>query len=206
MRGKATRDSVQRSRLLKRKENRSRGPNRPRQLASTTPHRYPKPAHYSASQFKFTVALRPYKPLGLLGTGSPRRPPRLSHSSWASEMLLFYTAVATIQFSLSLYHALGKPRKYALHPVSAISLTLPSNLWCYSSWEMVTWGQYVPRTEGVPQSENGLLCSVLLSDRKERNHSILVLSGVYLYNTYLHSFKLPNTCSHDKGVGVWRGT
>ena len=30
----------------------------------------------------FTVALRPQRPCGLLGTGSPGRPPLLSHSSW----------------------------------------------------------------------------------------------------------------------------
>ena len=29
----------------------------------------------------FSVALRPHKPQGLLGTGSPGGPPRLSHSS-----------------------------------------------------------------------------------------------------------------------------
>ena len=33
--------------------------------------------------FKFSVALRPQRPYGLLGTGSPGRPPRLSHSTWA---------------------------------------------------------------------------------------------------------------------------
>ena len=32
--------------------------------------------------FNFRVALRPQKPYGLLATGSPGRPPRLSHSSW----------------------------------------------------------------------------------------------------------------------------
>ena len=30
----------------------------------------------------FSVALRPHKPSGLLGTGSPGWPPRSSHSSW----------------------------------------------------------------------------------------------------------------------------
>ena len=35
-----------------------------------------------ASEFKFIVALRPQRLYGLLGTGSPGRPPRLSHSSW----------------------------------------------------------------------------------------------------------------------------
>ena len=34
--------------------------------------------------FFFSVALHPQRPCGLLGTGSPGRPPRLSHSSWAS--------------------------------------------------------------------------------------------------------------------------
>ena len=29
------------------------------------------------------VALRPQRPQGLIGTGSPGRPPQLSHSSWA---------------------------------------------------------------------------------------------------------------------------
>ena len=33
-------------------------------------------------RFKVKVALRPQRPLGLLGTGSPGRPSRLSHSSW----------------------------------------------------------------------------------------------------------------------------
>ena len=32
---------------------------------------------------KFSVVLRPQRPYGLLGTGSPGRPPRLPHSSWA---------------------------------------------------------------------------------------------------------------------------
>ena len=32
---------------------------------------------------EFNVALRSQRPYGLLGTGSPGRPPRLSHSSWA---------------------------------------------------------------------------------------------------------------------------
>ena len=31
--------------------------------------------------FEFSAALRPQRPYGLLGTGSPGRPPRLSHSS-----------------------------------------------------------------------------------------------------------------------------
>ena len=33
--------------------------------------------------FFHNVALRPLRPYRLLGTGSPGRPPRLSHSSWA---------------------------------------------------------------------------------------------------------------------------
>ena len=32
------------------------------------------------TQFKFSVVSRPQKPYGLLGTGSPGRPPRLSHN------------------------------------------------------------------------------------------------------------------------------
>ena len=32
---------------------------------------------HSGTEFKFSVALRPRRPLGLLGTGSPGRPPRL---------------------------------------------------------------------------------------------------------------------------------
>ena len=32
-------------------------------------------------EFEFNVALRPQRPYGPLGTGSPGRPPRLSHSS-----------------------------------------------------------------------------------------------------------------------------
>ena len=35
------------------------------------------------------LALRPQKPWGLLGTGSPGRPPRLSHSSWALLLRLY---------------------------------------------------------------------------------------------------------------------
>ena len=37
----------------------------------------------TACASEFIVALRPSRPYGLLGTGSPGRPPRLSHSSWA---------------------------------------------------------------------------------------------------------------------------
>ena len=33
---------------------------------------------------QFIVALRPQKPYGILGTESPGRPPRISHSSWAN--------------------------------------------------------------------------------------------------------------------------
>ena len=36
-------------------------------------------------RFKFSVALRPQRSYGLLGTGSPGWPPPLSHSSWALE-------------------------------------------------------------------------------------------------------------------------
>ena len=39
----------------------------------------------SSSSSSSNVALRPQRPRGLLGTGSPGRPPRLSHSSWALE-------------------------------------------------------------------------------------------------------------------------
>ena len=39
----------------------------------------------SGRDFQFSVPFRPQKPSGLLGTGSPGRPPRLSHSSWALE-------------------------------------------------------------------------------------------------------------------------
>ena len=38
----------------------------------------------STVEFEFSVAVRPQKPpYGLLGTGSPGRPPPLSHSIWA---------------------------------------------------------------------------------------------------------------------------
>ena len=38
---------------------------------------------YESEEFEFSVALRPQRPRGLLvlGTGTPVRPPRLSHSS-----------------------------------------------------------------------------------------------------------------------------
>ena len=35
----------------------------------------------------FSVALRPQRPYELLGTGNPARPPRLSHKSWALNIL-----------------------------------------------------------------------------------------------------------------------
>ena len=37
--------------------------------------------YYGAVASQFNLALRPQRPYGLLGTGSLRRPPRLSHSS-----------------------------------------------------------------------------------------------------------------------------
>ena len=44
--------------------------------------RIPSRRHLSSfTKFKFTVALRPRRPYWLLGTGSPGRPPPLSHSS-----------------------------------------------------------------------------------------------------------------------------
>ena len=39
-----------------------------------------------SSEFKFSAALRPQRPYGLLGAGSPGRSPRLSHSSSALTM------------------------------------------------------------------------------------------------------------------------
>ena len=35
---------------------------------------------YRFADFRFSAALRPQKPYGLLGTGSPGRPPRLSQA------------------------------------------------------------------------------------------------------------------------------
>ena len=50
---------------------------------------------------KFSVTLRPQRPLGLLGTGSPRRPPRLSHtqplSSDTEQVQCYFTATETIR-------------------------------------------------------------------------------------------------------------
>ena len=37
---------------------------------------------FQQSWVKFSVALRPQRPYGLLGPGNPGRPSRLSHSSW----------------------------------------------------------------------------------------------------------------------------
>ena len=37
------------------------------------------------AELKFSLALHAQRPLGLLGTGSPGRPPQLSHSSWAAK-------------------------------------------------------------------------------------------------------------------------
>ena len=49
---------------------------------------------------QFSLALRPQRPSGWLGTGSPGRPPRLSHSSWARWGALFvqccFTSTETI--------------------------------------------------------------------------------------------------------------
>ena len=43
---------------------------------------------------KFKVTLRPQRSYGLLGTGSPGRPPRLSHSYWAlCFKALFFTSI-----------------------------------------------------------------------------------------------------------------
>ena len=42
--------------------------------------------------FKFSIAWHPQRPQWLLGTGSPGRPPRLAHSSWA------LTWLSAIQF------------------------------------------------------------------------------------------------------------
>ena len=44
-------------------------------------------------KFKFNVALRPRRAYGVLGTGSPGRPPRLTHSSWAPRSSSSLTAV-----------------------------------------------------------------------------------------------------------------
>ena len=54
-------------------------------LFNFTFHRHSawQPASISTADSHFRVALRLQKPSGLLGTGSPGRPPRLSHSSWA---------------------------------------------------------------------------------------------------------------------------
>ena len=59
---------------------------------------------------QFHDALRPERPYGLLGTGSPGRPPRLSHSSWAlpSSPCLLLSIVHTPK-SVTLRHAQQVP-------------------------------------------------------------------------------------------------
>ena len=50
--------------------------------------------------FEFNVALRPQRPYGLLGAGSPGRPPRLSHSSCAlnnSSSQCCFTSTETVR-------------------------------------------------------------------------------------------------------------
>ena len=53
--------------------------------------------HCALLRFKFSVALRPQRPYGLLGTGSPVRLPRLSHSSRALN-----TTITGSQFGLAI--------------------------------------------------------------------------------------------------------
>ena len=47
--------------------------------------------------FKFSVALHPQRPSGLLGTGSPGRPLRLSHSSWALRSLFGFLVLTLLE-------------------------------------------------------------------------------------------------------------
>ena len=53
------------------------------------------PARCGVHEFKFTVALRPQRPCGLLGMGSSGRPPPLSHSSCALGELRTATSTFT---------------------------------------------------------------------------------------------------------------
>ena len=46
--------------------------------------------HWALKPWKFSVALRPQRLYGLLGTGSPGRPPRLSRSSWVLPFFFFF--------------------------------------------------------------------------------------------------------------------
>ena len=57
--------------------------------------------------FNYRVALRPQKPFGLLATGSPGWPPRLSHSSWPlTGLVQFYSTSTETARTISD----GKPR------------------------------------------------------------------------------------------------
>ena len=62
--------------------------------------------HTAPELWSFSVALRPQKPSGLLGTGSPGGPPRLSHSSWALKFQSRFTSTETIRLIGD-----GKPRR-----------------------------------------------------------------------------------------------
>ena len=52
-------------------------------------------------EFKFSVALRPQRPSGLLATGSLGRPPRLSHSPWSLCLCLSVSVSVSLSLSLS---------------------------------------------------------------------------------------------------------
>ena len=58
---------------------------------------------------RFSVAWRPQKPSGLLGTGSPGRPPRLSHRSWSLERLFSFQCCFTFTETVRLIRD-GEPR------------------------------------------------------------------------------------------------
>ena len=53
-------------------------------------------------EFKFSVALRPQRPSGLLATGSLGRPPRLSHSPWSLCLCLSVSVSLSLSLCLSL--------------------------------------------------------------------------------------------------------
>ena len=77
----------------------------------------------SRNSFKFSVALRPQRPQGLLGTWSPGRPPRISHSSWALQKLIYLFIHTYTCLKLILQCPKERGRERTLH-----YLTKPINM------------------------------------------------------------------------------
>ena len=100
-----------------------------------------RPVFVVTLEFKFKVALRPQRPCRLLGTGSPGRPPRLSHSSWVLHTVLLRFIVALRPQTIVQELCESRGGRPGLSVLTSLLVSVDVKLY----WTMLRhWSQLVP--------------------------------------------------------------